>query len=476
MRFVCLMLLAMGACCSTLSAQSNDVGVFQGNAIKIGEVTQHQAIVWTRLTARPDLNWNGIEWPGDTKPSGKSLVAEGKTIDDMAGAIPGTAGSVKLVYWPSKSSGKKETEWFDVDPNADFIHQFKLAGLLPGEKYSLEVLSRSLKGTAGPTVEGHFRTAPAADVAQSVSFTVVTGQDFPRRDDKLKGHKIYPLMGKLDPDFFVHTGDIEYFDKPNPIATNVPMARFKFNRLFGLPNQREFQQATASYFIKDDHDTLKNDCWPGQTYGDLTWDQGLALFKEQFPVGDVPYRTVRWGQDLQIWMVEGRDFRSSNKAPDGPEKTIWGAEQKKWFFETVAASDATFKILISPTPLVGPDRGGKGDNHANKKFEFEGKQLREFIGKQKNMFSCCGDRHWQYVSVDPVSGMREFSCGPTSDKHAGGWSNDKRSPMHQYLNVVGGFLSVTIEKVDGDRPAVAVFRHYSTDGKVLNEDRQVAAE
>ena len=59
------------------------------------------------------------------------------------------------------------------------------------------------------------------------------------------------------------------------------------------------------YFLKDDHDTLKNDAWPGQKYGDLTWDQGVALFREQFPLGDKTYRTVRWGKDLQVWMVEG---------------------------------------------------------------------------------------------------------------------------------------------------------------------------
>jgi len=139
----------------------------------------------------------------------------------------------------------------------------------------------------------------------------------------------------------------------------------------------------------------------------------------------------------------------------------------------VKASDATFKILISPTPLVGPDRNGKGDNHANKAFAYEGKQLRSFIGAQKNMFVCCGDRHWQYVSVAADSGVREYSCGPTSDKHAGGWSNDKRTPMHQYLNVTGGFLSVTISADPAGKP-LAVFRHFSTRGKLLNEDIQKA--
>lgn len=65
-------------------------------------------------------------------------------------------------------------------------------------------------------------------------------------------------------------------------------------------------------------------------------------------MGDKTYRTVRWGKDLQIWMVEGRDFRSPNTMEDGPEKTIWGAEQMAWFKRTVQASDATFRVLTHP--------------------------------------------------------------------------------------------------------------------------------
>lgn len=433
-----IFLITLGLLVPGTHAQSESASVYQGNGIKIGEVDQTSAIVWTRLTAAPDLNLPGIPWPSTRKPDGTSLIPDGKKLDDMAGAMTGSAGSVRITYWISSApSEKKKTEWNDVDPAADHIYQFKLSDLKPESTYQLKVESRDDAKKPGTTIDGSFRTAPASDSARNVSFTVVTGQDYPRRDDSVNGHRIYPIMHKLDPDFFVHTGDIEYYDKPNPIATNVEVARFKWNRLFGLPNQRAFHNVTASYFIKDDHDTLKNDSWPGQTYGDLTWEQGLAIFKEQFPMGEKPYRTIRWGKNLQIWLVEGRDFRSPNNMPDGPDKTIWGEEQKKWFFDTVAASDATFKILISPTPLVGPDRVKKGDNHSNKRFAHEGNQLRKFIGKQKNIFICCGDRHWQYVSVDPVSGVREFSCGPTSDKHASGWSNDKRSPMHQYLNVVG---------------------------------------
>jgi alkaline phosphatase D len=300
-----------------------------------------------------------------------------------------------------------------------------------------------------------------------VRFAVVTGQEYPRRDSE-KGHKIYPLMQKMQLDFFVHTGDIEYYDKPGPYADSLVLARFKWNRIYSLPYQSAFHSTTASYFIKDDHDTLKNDCWPGQSYGDLTWEQGLSLFREQVPMGDKTYRTVRWGMDLQVWLVEGRDFRSPNNMPDGPNKTIWGQEQKQWFFDSVRASDATFRILISPTPIVGPDRENKNDNHANTGFKHEGDELRTFIGKQRDMFVICGDRHWQYVSVDPETGVREYSCGPTTDAHAGGFSDKNRSSMHKYLKVRGGFLVVTVERYE-DR-ARAILRHYGVDGSIYNED------
>jgi len=84
------------------------------------------------------------------------------------------------------------------------------------------------------------------------------------------------------------------------------------------------------------------------------------------------------------------------------------------------------------------------------------------------MFVICGDRHWQYVSVDPKTGVKEYSTGPTTDKHAGGFSQRNKSSMHRYLKVKGGFLSVTVDRVSGI-PKIT-FRHYGVDGSVYNED------
>jgi alkaline phosphatase D len=213
-----------------------------------------------------------------------------------------------------------------------------------------------------------------------------------------------------------------------------------------------------------------NDAYPGlatKFMGEFTYEQGTEIFLWQVPMGEKTYRTVRWGKDLQIWMVEGRDYRSPNPIPDGPGKTIWGQVQMNWFKQTVEASDATFKVLISPTPVVGPDRPNKNDNHANEGFQQEGEMLRQFIGLQKNMVVVCGDRHWQYVSRDPTTKVPEISCGPGSHEHAGGWRQEDRYPEHLYLNVSGGFLEGAVDRENGE--SRLVFRHYDPEGLLLNE-------
>ena len=68
--------------------------------------------------------------------------------------------------------------------------------------------------------------------------------------------------------------------------------------------------------------------------GDLLFTQGQDIFRHQVPVSPSIYRTFRWGKDLQIWLTDGRDFRSPNTMPDGPAKTIWGEQQKAWLKRT----------------------------------------------------------------------------------------------------------------------------------------------
>jgi hypothetical protein len=77
--------------------------------------------------------------------------------------------------------------------------------------------------------------------------------------------------------------------------------------------------------------------------------------------------------------------------------------------------------------------------------------------------------HWQYASVDPKTGLREYSSGPHTDAHAGGFSEEQRSSMHRFLRIGGGFLSGTVERQDG--APVLTIRFHDVTGAIQHEDR-----
>ncbi len=235
----------------------------------------------------------------------------------------------------------------------------------------------------------------------------------------------------------------------------------------------------SSYFMKDDHDTLKNDCWPGQTYGKISWNEGLALFREQTPQGPLPYRRVRWGKELECWLIEGRDYRSANHAPDGPGKTILGPKQKAWLKKTVEESDATFKLVVFPSPVVGPDKKkGKRDNHSNPGFMHEGNELRNFLASIPNAYVVCGDRHWQYASKDPETGLIEVCCGPVNNAHSQRGGNAKYDKAYHlyYGGGKGGYLKVSVRHENGVPRIDFAWFGDQTSGGAVNHQLSFAAD
>ena len=469
-----------------LSCQSSDklIGPYFANGIKNGWADQNSIVIWTRLTQNKEAFFEGHPFKETTREEMLSLaknpdleaihafeIPEGMTLKDMEGYCPGSKGKVQLHYYIEGNPNEVHvTDWVAVNENKDFTHQWKLEGLKAGSTYRVKVLSRPTGiQTIVDSIEGRFVLPKDKSSTDEVKFCVVSCHDYNRRDDLENGHKIYPSMMQLNPDFYVHTGDIEYMDKPSPYALTEQLMRFKWNRLFALPFQRSFFNSHTSYFMKDDHDVGFDDSYPGRDYGTVSFERGLEIFdEEQFPSYDKRYKTIRWGKDLQIWIVEGRNYRNQNFLKDGPDKTIWGKQQKQWFYDTVDQSNATFKVLITASPIIGPDRKNKNDNLSNSGYSYEQAEILDFIKKQKNLFIVNGDRHWQYISHIENTNLWEFGCGAGADVHAGGWKQDDIRPEHKFLRVKGGFLSITVN--NEEIPHIK-FTHHDVEGNAVNELR-----
>ncbi len=244
-------------------------------------------------------------------------------------------------------------------------------------------------------------------------------------EDKRLGFPAFVAMRNLKPDFFVGTGDIVYYDNKFRRSETVEQLRLCWHEQFRFQRMIDFFQHVPAYWSKDDHDFRFNDSDNASDRLPLPMT-GIDLFREQLPIAPMgdrdakTYRTHRVSKYLQVWLTEGRDYRSPNQSPDGPQKTMWGKEQLAWLKTTLNASDAKWKLLITPTPIVGPDMAKKKDNHASLAgFRHEANALFQWLGESniENFMTICGDRHWQYHSIHP-SGVEEFACGALNDENS----------------------------------------------------------
>lgn len=437
-----------------------------------GEVTASSVFLQTRLTALP-----------------------GPELDEL-GDLPGMAGVVRFEYGTQADLGDaKPTPWMRAEPDGDFIVRAFVSDLAPGQLYYYRA-EFGLDETATRLGSiGTFKTLPGEASSATVSFLMGSCQNYAffmhgkkgdgrgsaAAEDQALGYPAYTAMKALAPDFFVGTGDIVYYDHPaKTAATTLPELRKKWHEQARFPRLIDFFATTPAYWSKDDHDFRFNDADLGGAKQPAP-STGIEIFREQMPIHAVgdrtspTYRTHRINRHLQLWFSEGRDYRSPNKSADGPDKTLWGQEQREWLMRTLQQSDATFKILITPTPMVGPDDASKTDNHVNLGgFRHEADAFFGWVKEQgiTNFFTFCGDRHWQYHSIHPT-GVEEFACGALNDENSrvgvkpgSKKGTDPDSLIRQpytYAEPTGGFLHVKV----GEQPGLTIDFH-DDEGRVLH--------
>lgn len=461
-----------------ISSRAAEIHLAQGTLA--GEVTAASAILQTRLTSTTGL---------------------------ADGDVPGAAGVARFEVATTETfASPRQLPWARATAEGDFIVKAYVDGLRPGTQYYYRTVYGPDTTRTQRSAVGRFKTLPAPNAAAPINFVLTSCLNYAFFRDGAKGQPGYqgpdrdlgypalePLL-RLQPDFCIIDGDCVYYD--HPVATRAQTLaelRRKWHEQYVMPRFVQLFASVPTYWLKDDHDYRKND---SDTTGDYapSHELGIATFREQVPIVNpsdrraVTYRTHRMGRDLQLWFVEGRDYRSANRMEDGPDKTIWGAEQKAWLQRTLAESDATFKILVSPTPMIGPDDGGKRDNHANTRgFRHEGEAFLAWLKDNGvvpgRFYVICGDRHWKYHSKHPT-GYEELTSGALNRENSrlGRAPGDPRSTDPQGLvtqlytdqPASGGFLRVAVQPAAGRTGARIEFTHYDDRGQVVYRHAQAA--
>jgi len=208
--------------------------------------------------------------------------------------------------------------------------------------------------------------------------------------------KMYEVMRKADPDFFIHSGDQIYADGPikaevrlddGSLWKNVvteakahvaqTLADFRGNFAYNLldNNKRHFTAQVPVLVQWDDHET-RNNWYPGQTLGDERYTERsaslLAAYARRamfeynpFRIDPVDperiYRSFSYGPSLEVFMIDERSYRGPNtpnrQATLDAESAFLGAEQLRWLKRALLDSRATWKVIASDMPIsiVVPD-------------------------------------------------------------------------------------------------------------------------
>ncbi|MBL8179295.1 MAG: hypothetical protein JNK48_31750, partial [Bryobacterales bacterium] len=202
--------------------------------VKVGELTPSSAVIWARRTQSAKRNDSGIVRKGGGKDA--KFLEPGADIASLEGAAMGGNGYTRLMVEAVSGREKKRIlPWVDLDPAADFTHQFILQDLTPATHYKFAVETSAAKGKSPDgLLTGSFRTAPRETDRVAVEFALSSCQKYSQQD-RPDGFWIYDALEKAKPAFLVSCGDNVYYDSDDPVATTEAIARYHWDRMFSLP-------------------------------------------------------------------------------------------------------------------------------------------------------------------------------------------------------------------------------------------------
>ena len=132
---------------------------------------------------------------------------------------------------------------------------------------------------------------------------------------------------------------------------------------------------------------------------------------------------------MELFILDTRQYRSSNAEPDGPGKTMLGSAQRDWLLGGLARSTASWKLIATSVPLSNPKGGTTlvpgNDSWARAVdgtgFEAELRAIVQTIldRKIRNVVWLAADVHYAQANAydpsgDGVQDFHEFICGPLS--------------------------------------------------------------
>ena len=404
--------LSLAACDDGGSPPAPSATASFTHGVASGDVTPTSAVLWTRAEG------------GDT------VLAEVATDASFSGG---------LTTFEAATSAER-----------DFTVKAYATGLTPDTRYYYRFRAGDATSEAGA-----FVTAPAADASKPLRFVFAGDSDGTRNADGSPVFNEFEVLTAAqaeDPAFFLYFGDTIYADR-GVHATTLDGYRAKYRANRAYPALRNILAATSTVNMWDDHEVVND--YAGAAIDRDMFEAGRQAFREYLPVDDsagdpaLLYRALRWGADIELIVLDERSFRSASAAdacsvagapdtlpaaaaPGAPDsvrgirgfvglpetvpagcleaiddsaRTMLGDEQKRFLFDRLRNSDATWRVIVNEVPvqqlLALPYDRWEG-------YAAERREILEFIRNNKipNVVFLTTDMHANIfgpVRIDPFT-------------------------------------------------------------------------
>ncbi|MBI4902844.1 MAG: alkaline phosphatase D family protein [Acidobacteria bacterium] len=351
-------------------------GTLDPVAVQSGDVTPGSAIVWARSAVPAKMS---VEWRTHA------------------------GGDVRKVRGP------------ELTAETDFTARAGLKNLPDGQVISYTVRLSSPTGKELAPLRGKFRTPPksGSDVRFLWSGDMV-GQGWGIQPES-KGIQIFETMRRLEPHFFIHSGDTIYADGPLVKEVSLPgggvwrnivteekskvaetLNEFRGCYRYNLLDEsvRRFSSEVAQFWQWDDHE-LGNNWSPTRSFTDdsrykekdlaVLLNHARQAFLEYAPLrqtGPRIYRKIPYGPMLDVFMLDMRSYRAGNsynlQPVMTPETAYLGARQLDWLQAELRKSTAVWKVVAADMPLgliVGDGKDAQGRRRFENSCNGDGKPL-----------------------------------------------------------------------------------------------------
>jgi alkaline phosphatase D len=308
---------------------------------------------------------------------------------------------VRLRYWPEGTSAESRTTAASTaDEKTDHTALFVISGLEPGTGYGFEILvdGAPARFPAGGTT-GTFATQAFWQWrANPPDFTVAIGSCYYANEPKMdrpgtpygSDPKIFRTIAAMKPDVMLWLGDNVYLREPDFGSVAAMKRRYALAR--EDPALQPLLGTARHYATWDDHDFGPNDSiWVNRFA-----TESLEIFKRYwanptYGARDIPgvFGQFSWG-DVDFFLLDDRFYRTPERLPESPDKTMLGREQLRWLQHSLYYSRAPFKVVVNGSQVLN-------SNSVNESFAHypDQKELVDFIVRHRirGVVFLSGDRH-----------------------------------------------------------------------------------